>query len=169
MLVTAFGCIRGQRIDRNHVGAVLLGGVNEVPLMHVRRQQVGTPDENQLRVGEVLWIGPDGPVHRHAQGGVGSGITNCRVEPRGAEVLKEALPERPALDRSECAGVIERQNRLRTVAVDRRLEGCGGQADRLVPVDCLETPLALLTNASQRGCQSIRRVDGIEIAVDLAA
>ena len=93
VLVTAFGCIRGQRIDRNHVGAVLLGGVNEVPLMHVRRQQVGAPDENQPRVGEVLWVRSDWSVHRYAQGGVGGCVANCCVEPRCAEVLEEALPQ----------------------------------------------------------------------------
>ena len=72
------------------------------------------------------------------------------------------------MDCSEGAGVVERQNRLGAVAVDRRLEGCGGQTDRLVPVDRLESSLAFLTDASQRGRQSIRRVDGIEIVVDLA-
>ena len=93
MLVAAFGCIRRQRVDRHHVGAVLLGGVNEVPLMHVRRQQVGAPDENQPRVGEVLWVRSDWSVHRYAQGGVGGCVANCCVEPRCAEVLEEALPQ----------------------------------------------------------------------------
>ena len=55
---------RAQRVDRDDVRAGLLRGQHEAPLVEVRREQVGAPQQDQPRVLEVLGIHAHGARRR---------------------------------------------------------------------------------------------------------
>ncbi len=169
MLVAAARGVRAQRVDRDDVRAGFLRGQHEAPLVEVRREQVGAPQQDQPRVLEVLGIHAHGAPVGGAQRGIGGGGADRRPEARGAHRREQPRPHDPALDHALGAGEVVRQHGLGAVPRDRRLQAGGGRFDRVVPADLLERPLALGAGAAQRLGHASGAVDGVEVAVDLGA
>ena len=150
VLVAALGGVGAQRVDRDDVRAAPLRRQHEPPLVQVRREQVGAPQDHELRVLEVLGVHAHGAAVGGAQRGAGGRRADRRLQARGAERGEQARPHDPALHHALGAGEVVRQHRLGAVALDRRAQPGGARLDRLVPADLLEASLALGADAAQR-------------------
>ena len=169
VLVAAGGRLGPDRIDGDEVGPASTGLEQELPHVHVRVEGVRPPEDHELRVDHVLGVVADSGAERRVARGMGGCGAEVRVQLRGAEVAEQPRPERPALDVPHRARVVVREDRLGPVALDGALEALRREPQRLLPRDLLETALALAPDAAQRMQEAVRRVDGVEVAVDLAA
>ena len=91
------------------------------------------------------------------------------VEQARAERVEEAAVHAAVGEQAHVAGVRVGQDRLRPVLGGDRAQPLGDRAERLVPRDALEAPLALAAHAPQRVQQAVGAVDALEVAVHLGA
>jgi hypothetical protein len=120
-------------------------------------------------VHEVLGVEANGAAERGLEPGLRGRRADREPEARGPERTEETLPHRVSLDDAHRAGEVVGQDRLRPVPVDRASESAGNELERVVPRDALEPALPLRADTPQRVEEPLRRVEGIEVVVDLAA
>ena len=170
VLVAALGRVGAQRIDRDDVRAAALRSEHEAPLVQVRREQVGAPQDHELRVLEVLRIHADGAAVGRVAARARGGRADRRPQSRGAERGEQARPHDPALHHALGAREVVRQHGFGAVRARSRARRPAALAlERLVPADLLELALALGADAAQRMRHAAGPVDGVQVAVDLGA
>ena len=77
--------------------------------------------------------------------------------------MKEAQRHRIACQHPMRAGIVERQERLRAVAIHDVADAAMNAVERLIPGDLLELARAFRTNALERVLQAILAVDEVGI------
>ena len=169
VLVAARGGVGAQRVDRDDVRAALLRREHVAPLVEIGGEQVGAPQDHEVRVLEVLGIHADRAAVGGLQRGAGGRGADRRAQARGAHRGEQARAHDPALHHALGAREVVRQHRLGAVPLDRRAQAGRRRLDRLVPADALEAPLALGADSPQRMDDPVGVVQRVEVAVDLGA
>ena len=162
---------RADRIDHDHVRALAAGGLHELPDVMVRDERIGAPEDDERGVGDALGVHADAVVAEGIAGGEAP-----RAHADGEMMLggAEDVPEAPAgarqpLDHPEGAGPVVRPDGLGPVALDDRPPAGRDLAQRLVPGDPREAPLALLPGAAHGPQEPIGLARVLEVAVHLLA
>ena len=168
VFVAFVGGLALARVDADQARAAPFGFLRDAPKMQVAADGVAAPDDDQLRLGEML--------HPHAELaaiGLGQRLSPGRgadgaVQQRGAEAVKEARRHALALHQAHGAGVAVGQDGLRVARRDRA-QALGNGVERLVPGDGGELAAALGAAAFQRLQQPIRVVGALGVLGHLGA
>ena len=169
MLVAARCGVGAQRVDGDDVRPALLRREHEAPLVEVGGEQVGAPQDDEVRVLEILGIHAHGAAVRGLQRGARGCGADRRAQTRCSHRGEQAGTHDPALHHALGAREVVRQHRFGAVPLDRGAEAGRRRLDRLVPADALEAPLALRADSPQRMDDPIGVVQRVEVAVDLGA
>ena len=150
MLVGLIGAARADGIDHDHVGALAAGGLHELPDVMMRDERIRAPEDDERGVGDALGVHADAVV---AEGIAGGEAPGAHADGEMMLCRAEGVPEAPAgarqpLDHPEGAGPVVRPDGLGPVALDDRPPAGRDLAQRLVPGDPREAPLALLPGAA---------------------
>ena len=170
VLVAAGRGVGADRVDGHDVRAGSLRLAHERPLVEVRGQQVGAPEDDQPRLDDRLRLEADGAAVDRAHRGRRGGGADRGAQPRGAEVGEQARAHRPALDVAHGAGEVVGQDRL---GPSRSSVACSPAATRAIA----SSQVARRNEPGRRpwgrrapaGSQPVGAVDGVEVVVDLAA
>src|SRR5207237_3529212 len=167
--------VRGLRrpgldgIDDDHRRSRLLRLPDEAPEVKVGDYCVGPPEHDEASVGDVLredaLVGAHG--HRGARG-AGAGADRA-LQASGAQPREEAAVDALALDQPLGPHVAVGQHCLSAVLGHDLPQPPGDLAQRLLPGDPLEAPLALRTGAAQWVEQPLLAIHAVEVVVDLGA
>ena len=168
VLVTLFRRQRTVRVDRDQPCAVPLGLLRAAPQVQVGRDNVGAPEDDQLRVLELLDVGAVACTERGSERFAARGGADRPIEEARAEFVEEALRHRLALHHAHRARVAVRHDALRIDGCDRT-QARRDRFERLVPAYASEASLALATDALQRMEQPVRVIGALEITADLGA
>ena len=155
VLVGLRGAARAHRVDHHEVRALPARGDDELPDVVVARERVRAPEQDEPRVRERLGIHPAVGARREAQPlAAGDRADRHLVLARAEDVPQpRARAALQTLQVAERAGPLERPDRLAAVALADGEQPLGDLAERVVPGDPLEPPLAL--GADRRsGCSS---------------
>ncbi len=158
------------RVDRDEPRAAPLRFLRARPEVHVGRDRIAAPDQDQPAVLELLEVHAEGSADGRGPAGLAGGRTDRAVEQRRAQPMEEAAVHRAVLQQAHRAGVAVRQDGLR--AVGRRgdvREPVGDGRERLVPRDAREAAFALATDAAHRMQHALVRVRAVEVAGHLRA
>src|SRR5205085_4278172 len=158
------------RIDRDERCPAALCFLDAAPQMQIGDDRIRAPDQNQLRVLELLEVGADRSADRRSVAFLAGGRTDRSVEKRRAQAVEEAPVHRRGLHEAHRSRVAVRQNRLRAVARRRDLpEALGDGIECVVPRNALETTAALRADSSQRMQQAFAGVGALEVTRDFRA
>ena len=158
------GDLRAPRVDDDELGAPAAGLVDDRHDVQIRPRHVAAPGHDQLRV-----LGLLGPDARRRTKGADPGLRadtaaeRTAVEQTGAEPVKEPKIHRTAGEHPVRAGIIQRQDRLRSVRGDDGREALVDDIERLGPRDALEASLALGARAHERRLEAPVSVDEARI------
>ena len=156
-------------VDGDDLRAALLARANRMGHhVDLRRDRVGSPNDDAIRLRHFARIGAHQPTGSGGISGRRDPDTDCPVVARIALGVREAL-DSIAHHETHRAGVEVWPNALGAeLALDRQ-EIVSDAVERLVPTDRRELPASLGTDAAKRLGEAIRVMDALPIARDLGA
>jgi hypothetical protein len=156
MEVRLLGRLDAPWIDHHQLGAIALGSVDLPHEMQIAAGGVVAPDDDELRETDLLErcagccaesAGVGGAADPAAQG--------TSAQQRGADPMKETQRHGITRQHPVRAGVVERQQRLRTVAADDLAYARVNGVQCLIPGDSLELVGTFLADTFQRVAQAV--------------
>ena len=169
--VRLVGDLDSSRIDHHELCAVALGGVDQPHQVQIAGGRVVAPDDDELGEAHLL----ERRARAIAEGaGVGLGADaaahRAAVQERGAEAVEETQRHRIRGKHALRSRVVERQHRLRSVALDDAADLRVDGIERFVPGDAREFAAAPVADALERITQPVGAVDELRILLgDLGA
>ena len=156
-------------VDHDQLRAPLPRLLDLRPRVDRRRDQVGAPRHDEVRVDHRLRIGPPHRAAGRLPRDVGAGVADGpRLEPRRPQRV-EQRHRKPAVQLPLVRAVAVAEDRERPVLADDGLPACHQLVEGLGPAHRLELPGSLGPRPSERGAHAIRRVDELGLAPHLRA
>ena len=166
MQMRLFGHFDAPRIDHYQPRAVALGGIDLPHEVQIAARGVVAPDDDELRQTHLLERRAGGCAESAGVGRAADAATQrAAAQQRGADFVKEAQRHGIARQHPVRAGVVERQQRLRAVAINDVADATVDSVERLIPGDPLELALAFCADALQWMAQAVRTVDEFGIVI----
>ena len=160
---------RPHRIDHHQLGAVLLGLLDERPVMRIGAERIAGPEDDVLRVHEALRIDTRRVPDRQQIGRAGARIAEGALEHGGAELVEQRITDVEPVDDALGAEIAVRQDRLRAVLGDDPFPARRDRPDRFVPANAFELLGSLGADALHRVEHALVAVDALLVVVDLDA
>jgi len=136
--------------------------------VQVRGDRIAAPDQDQLRILELLHVGADRGADGVLVAGEARGGADGAVEQRGAKLVEETQRHRLALHQAHGAAIAVREDGLRVARSDFA-QALRDLVDRSLPADLFEFAFTLLAHAAHRMQHAIRRIGALDVARDLGA
>ena len=170
MCQSAWAAVRLRRgIDHHQLRAPRPSLLDLGPRVDRRRDQVGAPGDDQVRVGHRLRIGPADRAARRLPRDVGARVADRPgLEPSGAEGVEEGHGD-PAVELALVRAVAVAEDRERPVLPADGLPAVHQEVEGLVPAHRPELAGALRPRAAERRPHAIRRVHQLGLPPDLRA
>ena len=166
MEMRLFGHFDSPRIDHDQPRAIALGGVDLPHEMQIAARRVVAPHDDELRKTDLLERCTGGCAESAGVGRATDAATSrAAAQQRSADLVKEAQRHGITRQHPVRAGIVERQQRLRAVAIDDLAYATVNGVESLIPSDSLELGGTLFPDAPQWVAHTVGAMDKLWIVI----